>query len=128
MGKLKEAKLEMEMEESIYEPERGEILGETEDEDLKTETSSETKRSDDFKSDNFCMFVGETCEGQFADIVIKEKEDKQNLNSVLEEDEIDSSHMQLEEDIKQPGESSQCMFQVQQDLPSAITLGRALGL
>jgi hypothetical protein len=51
------------------------------------------------------MFAGETCkEGQFADIVIKEEEDKQNLNSVLEEDEIDRSHIQLGKDIKQPSE------------------------
>ena len=76
----------------------------TKDEDLKAETSSETKRSDYFKFDNLCMFAGETCEGQFADIVIKEEEDKQNLNYFLEEDEIDRSHIQLEKDIKQPSE------------------------
>ena len=101
-GKLKEA--ELEMEEYICEPELGEILRESEDEDLKNETSSETKRSNDFKSDNLCMFVGETCEGKFVDIVIKEKEDKKNLNPILEEDEIGRSHMQLEKDIKQPSE------------------------
>ena len=101
--KLKE--VELEMEESICEPEQGEFLGESEDEDLKTGTSSETKRSDDFKSDNLCMFAGETCkEGQFSDIVIKEKEDQQNLNSVLEEDEIDRSHIQLGKDIKKVNE------------------------
>ena len=82
MEKLKDA--ELEMEEYICEPEQGEIFGESEDEDLKTETSSEAKGSDDFKSDNLCMFLGETCEGQFVDIFIKEKEDKQNLNYVME--------------------------------------------
>jgi len=80
-------------------------MGENEDEDLKIETSSEAKRSDGFKSNNLCMSVGEACkEGQFANIVIKEEDDKQNLNSILEEDEIDRSHMQLEKDIKQPSE------------------------
>jgi len=128
MGKLKEVKLEME--ESICELEQGEILGESEDytkdkewrssedlmgywdsskqheemltkdEDLKTKTSSETKRSDGFKSDNLCMFAGETCEGQFTDIVIKEEEDKKNIYSILEEDEIDRSHIQLGKYIK----------------------------
>ena len=89
MKKLKEVELEKE-EYSICELGQGESLGESEDEDLKTKPSSETKRSDDFKSYNLCMFVGETCkEGKFADIVIKKEEDKQNLNSVLEEDEID---------------------------------------
>ena len=61
MGKLKEVELEMEMEESICEPKQGEILGESEDEDLKTETSSEAKGSHSFKSDNLCIFVLETC-------------------------------------------------------------------
>ena len=55
--KLKESELEMEV--SLCEPEKGEVLGE--DEDLKTGTSSETKRSDDFKYDNLCMFTSETC-------------------------------------------------------------------
>ena len=97
--------VELEMEEPICEPEQGEILGESEDEDLKIETSSEAKGSHGFKSGNLCMFIGETCKkGQFADIVIKEKEDKQNLNFVLEEDEIDMSHIKLEKDIKQPSE------------------------
>jgi len=40
-GKLKE--VELQMEESICKPKQGELLGESED--LKTETSSETKRS-----------------------------------------------------------------------------------
>ena len=43
---------EVEMEEYICEPEQGEFLGDSEDEDLKTETSSKTKGSYDFKSDN----------------------------------------------------------------------------
>jgi len=64
------------MEESICEPEQGEILGETEDEDLKTKTSSEAKGSHGFKSDNLCTFAGATCEGQFSNIVIMEEEDK----------------------------------------------------
>lgn len=98
--KLKE--VELEMEESICELEQGEILGESEgyieakewgssedlmdywdsskqhekmlieDEDLKTETLSETKRSDDFKFDNLCMFAGE---GRLDDIVMKKEED-----------------------------------------------------
>jgi len=55
----------------------------TEEEDLKTETSSEAKGSHGFKTDNLCMFVGETGKRQFYDIVIKEKEDKDNLNSIL---------------------------------------------
>ena len=101
-GKLKE--VELEMEESICEPEQGEFLGESEDEDLKTENSSEAKGSHSFKTDNLCMIAGETSEGQFADIVIKEKEDKKNLNYVLKEDEIDRSHMQLGKDIKKPSE------------------------
>jgi len=51
------------------------------------------------------MFADETCkEGQFADIVIKEEGDKKNLNSVMEGDEIDRSHIQLEKNIKQPSE------------------------
>ena len=90
MGKIRDTELEMEV--SICELEQGEVLGE--DEYLKTETSSETKGSHDFKSDNLCMIVGETCEeGQFVDIDIKEEEDRQNLNSVLKEDEIDKSHV-----------------------------------
>ena len=42
---------------------------------LKTETSSETKRSHDFKSNNLCMFTGGTCEEcQTTDIVTKEED------------------------------------------------------
>jgi len=44
-------------------------------EELKTEASSEAKRSQYFKTDVLCMFAGETGEGQFADIVIKEEGD-----------------------------------------------------
>ena len=70
---LREVELEMEV--SICEVEQGEVLGE--DEDLKTKTSSETKRSHDCKSNNLCMFAGETCkEGQFSNIFIKEEEDR----------------------------------------------------
>jgi len=90
---LREAELEMEV--SICELEKGEVLGE--DEDLKTETSSETKGSHDFKFDNLFMFVDETCEeGQFVDIVVKEEEDRYNLNYVLKEE--------VEKDIKQSSE------------------------
>lgn len=103
MEKLREVELEMKMEVSICEAKEGEVL--SEDEDLKTETSSEAKGSHGFKSDNLCIFAGETCkEGQFVDIVIKEEEDKHNLNSVMEEDEIDRSHIQLGKDTKQPSE------------------------
>lgn len=77
----------------------------TKDEDLKTKNSSEAKESHGFKYDNLCMFAGETFkEGQFANIVIMEEEDIQNLNFVLEEYEIDRSHIQLTKDIKQPSE------------------------
>jgi len=101
--KLKE--VELEMEESICEPEQGEIFGEIEDGDLKIETSSEAKGSHEFKTENMCMYASETSkEGQLVDIVMKKEEDHQNPNYVLEEDEIDRSHMQLEEDIKQPSE------------------------
>ena len=87
---LKEAELEMEV--SICEAEQGEVLNE--DEDLKTEMSSETKGSHDFKSGNLCMFAGETCEeGQFSDIDIKEEEDRHNLKIFLKEE--------VEKDIKQ---------------------------
>jgi len=95
MEKLREAELEMEV--SNCEPEQGEVLGEDEDEDLKTKTSSETKGSHDFKYDNLFMFADETCEeGQFSDIVIKEEEDMQNLNSVMKEE--------VEKDIKKSSE------------------------
>ena len=50
---------EVEMEEYICEPEQGEFLGDSEDEGLKTETSSKTKGSYGFKSDNLWMFARE---------------------------------------------------------------------
>jgi len=76
---------ELEMEESICGPKQGQVLGEYEN--LKTETSSETKRSHDFKSDDLCIVAGETHEeGQFSDIVIKKEEDRQNLNFALKEE------------------------------------------
>ena len=49
------------MEESICELEQEEIMGESEDEDLKTETSSEAKGSHGFKTENLCMYASETC-------------------------------------------------------------------
>ena len=65
------------MEEYIFKPKQGEFVGESEYEDLKAETSSEAKGSHGFKTDNLCMYAGKTCkEGQLADIVIKEEEDK----------------------------------------------------
>lgn len=89
--KPKEAELEMKMEVSICEAKQGEVL--SEDEDLNTETSNEAKRLHGFKFGNLCIFARETCkEGQFADIIIKEEEYKQNLNYVLEENEIDRCH------------------------------------
>ena len=50
---------EVEVEEYICEPEQGEFLGDSDDEGLKTETSSKTKGSYGFKSDNLWMFAGE---------------------------------------------------------------------
>lgn len=71
-------------------------ISEYQEEDLKTGTSSEAKRSYGVKFDNLCMFVGGTCEeGQFVDIVIKEEEDMQNLNSVLKEYGIARSHIKV---------------------------------
>ena len=94
MEKLREAELEMKMEVSICEAEQGEVL--SDDEELKTETLSEAKGSHGFKSDNLCMFAGER---QLADIVMKKAKDQQNQNSILEEHEIDRSHIQLEKMI-----------------------------
>lgn len=63
---------------------------------MKTETSSETKRSYGVKYDNLCMFAGGTCEEeQFADILIKEEEGRKNLNFVLKEDGIARSHINV---------------------------------
>ncbi len=80
--KLKE--VELEMEESICEPEQGEFLGESKDEDLKSETSSKAKGSNDFKTDNLCLYAG---------IVMKKEEEQKNQNYVLGKDEIDRSHI-----------------------------------
>lgn len=63
---------------------------------LKTETSSDTKRSYGVKFDNLHMFAGGTFEeGQFADIVIKEEGDMQNLNSIMKEDWIARSRINV---------------------------------
>jgi len=43
-------------------------------------------------------------EGQLVDIFIKKKKFQQNQNSVLEEDEVDISHIQLVEDVKKLSE------------------------
>ena len=43
-------------------------------------------------------------ERQFVDIVIRKEKDQQNQNFVLEEDEVDRSHIQLVEDVKQLSE------------------------
>ena len=60
---------------------------------LKTEVSSETKRSQCFETDILCMYTGKMNEeGQFADIIIQNEEVKHNLNSFLEEDETVGSH------------------------------------
>jgi len=72
------------------------FLGDNEDEDLKTETSSKTKGSHGFKSDNLCIFAGER---QLADFFMKKERDQQNQNYVLEEHEVDRSHIQLEKMI-----------------------------
>ena len=49
------------MSQEEVEREQGEFLRDSEDEDLKTETSSEDKKLHGFKSDNLCIFAGETC-------------------------------------------------------------------
>ena len=60
---------------------------------LKAKASSEIKRSQCFETDILCMSTGTMNEeGQFADIIIQKEEVKQNLNSVLEEDETVGSH------------------------------------
>lgn len=90
---ISEAELEMEV--SICEREQGEVLGE--DEDLKTETSSETKGSHDFKSDHFCMFTSEKCdEGQFVDIDIKHEEVEKDIRQSSEGlDEIEERTIEI---------------------------------
>ena len=61
---------------------------------LKSKSSSESKRSQCFKTDILCEFPGEIGkERQFVDVVIKEEGDKQNLNSILKEDMTYESHV-----------------------------------
>ena len=56
---------------------------------LKTEASSETKRSQCFETDILCVLVGtKNEERQFANLVIKDEGRGQNLNYVQEENEI----------------------------------------
>jgi len=43
-------------------------------------------------------------EGQLVDIVMKKEKYQHNQNSVLEEDEVDRSHIQLVEDVKKLSE------------------------
>ena len=70
--------------------------------ELKTETSTKTKRSYGFKSDILCMFAGGTCEeGQFTDIIIKEEEDRKNLNYVLKGEETVKSHINSHTQVKE---------------------------
>lgn len=68
-------------------------------EDLKTGASREAKRSQCFLTDVVCMFAGE--ERQFSNIVMKEEEDRQKLNSVLKKNGTAESrasvHTQLRE-------------------------------
>ena len=61
---------------------------------LKSESSSESKRSQCFKTDILCMFAGEIGkERQFVDVVIKEEGDRHNLNCILKEDGETESHV-----------------------------------
>ena len=75
----------------MCEPEQGKILGEDEDEG---KGADEIQKSHIFKSDILCMVTGTMNEeGQFTDIVIKNEEVKQNLNSILEENGTAESHI-----------------------------------
>jgi len=47
------------------------------------------------------MFAGETGEGQFVDIVIKEERDIQNLNSILKEDGTAESHVNAHAQLRE---------------------------
>jgi hypothetical protein len=48
------------------------------------------------------MFAGGTCEeGQFADIVINEEEDRHNLNSVMKGEETVKSHINAHTQLKE---------------------------
>ena len=62
-------------------------------EDLKTETSSEAKRSQCFKYDILCVFAGTMNEkNNFVNVVIKNEGGGKNFNSVQRNDEIVVSH------------------------------------
>ena len=81
-----------------------EVLKESEylEEDLNTETSSEDKRYQCFKTDILCIFACEQNEeGQFANIITKNERDIQNLNFVLKEygtaEAHSTTHVQLGE-------------------------------
>ena len=61
---------------------------------MKTEASSETKRSQCFETDILCMSIGTKIEErQFANIVIKDEGRGQNLNSFQEGNETVESHV-----------------------------------
>ena len=61
---------------------------------LKTEASSETKRSQCFETDILCVLTStKNEEKQFANIVIKNEGEGQNLNYVHEENETAESHV-----------------------------------
>ena len=60
---------------------------------LKTEASSETKRSQCFETDILCVFSGTMNEEKkFANVVIKNEGGGQNFNSVQRNDETIVSH------------------------------------
>ena len=74
--KLKWHRLQMKREKMISAQQKERLLRMIEylEKDLKTETSTETKGSNDFTSDDFCMFVGKTCGGgKTVDVVTKEE-------------------------------------------------------
>ena len=74
--KLKWHKLQMKKEKMIHAQQRERLLRMIEylEKDLKIENSSEKKRSTDFTSDKFCMFVGRKYGGgQTVDVVTKEE-------------------------------------------------------
>ena len=61
---------------------------------MKTEASSETKRSQCFETDILCVLAGtKNEERQFATVVIKDEGRGQNLNSIQEENETIESHL-----------------------------------
>ena len=66
------------------------------------ETSVEAIKPYDFKVNNLCMFASVVhYEGKFSDIVIKEKEGRKNLNSVLSEDETARFHEEVHTHMKE---------------------------